>query len=239
MIAHRGASGDAPENTLAAFHLAVEQGADGIELDVRLTRDGVPVVIHDRTIDRTTSGSGKVGTLTLAEVKRLDAGSWFSPAHKGEQIPTLDEVFNVLPKGFLINVEMKVRGPGTVRLATSVSTTIQRHARTETTLIASFNPAALWVARRTAPEIARGFIWSRHHPLPFRQRWFQWLAGPTWMNPAQETCPPSMLQQLHNQGFPVLAWSTDFPKGTDGRQQWDGVDAVVTNFPGDVLAQRI
>ena len=101
VIAHRGASGDAPENAIAAFQLAVDLGADGIELDIRLTSDGVPVVIHDRKVDRTTSGIGMIGRLSLAQVRELDAGTWFAPEFKGEGVPTLDDVFEALPKSLL------------------------------------------------------------------------------------------------------------------------------------------
>src|SRR6056297_841327 len=90
--AHRGASAVAPENTLAAFTAALQAGADGIELDVHLTRDGVPVVMHDETVDRTTNGSGRIRDLSHAEIDDLDAGSWFGPRWRGEKIPTLEKV---------------------------------------------------------------------------------------------------------------------------------------------------
>src|SRR5436190_2153545 len=116
ILAHRGASAYAPENTLAAFRLAREYGADGIELDVQLTRDHVPVVIHDDTVDRTTSSKGRVAALTVAEISRLDAGSWKNQDYQDERIPTLAQVFDTLadwlnPVGrvqpCLINVELK------------------------------------------------------------------------------------------------------------------------------------
>ena len=96
IFAHRGASAYAPENTLAAFHLAVQQNADAIELDTKLSRDGHVVVIHDRTVDRTTSGTGQVNDMTLSELQELDAGSHFNATFKDEHIPTLDEVFSLL-----------------------------------------------------------------------------------------------------------------------------------------------
>src|SRR3990172_9877913 len=92
VIAHRGASGSCPENTLAAFRRAAALGADMIELDVQLTRDGEVVVIHDWTLDRTTSGTGPVRACSLAELRRLDAGAWFDAAFAGERVPTLGEV---------------------------------------------------------------------------------------------------------------------------------------------------
>ena len=96
IIAHRGASGYAPENTMAAFEKALEMGAEGIELDVHLTADGEIVVIHDHTIDRTSDGKGVVGALTLEEIRKYDFGAWFDPKFKGQRIPTLGEVFELL-----------------------------------------------------------------------------------------------------------------------------------------------
>ncbi len=96
IFAHRGSKGTHPENTLASFKEAVRVGSDGIELDVHLTKDGQLVVIHDETVDRTTNGTGEIRNLTLAEIKAMDAGSWFKNDFAGEKIPTLDEVLHLL-----------------------------------------------------------------------------------------------------------------------------------------------
>ena len=110
-IAHRGASGTFPENTLSAFRAAIDAGADMCELDVQLTRDGAVVVIHDDTVERTTDGNGEVAELTLEELKRLDAGAKFKGgAVKGERIPTLDEVFAVTSGKCGLNIELKAGG---------------------------------------------------------------------------------------------------------------------------------
>ena len=110
IFAHRGSKGTHPENTLASFKEAVRVGSDGIELDVHLTKDGQLVVIHDETVDRTTNGTGEIRTLTLAEIKELDAGSWFHNKYAGEKIPTLEEVLLLLTElGFngQLNIELK------------------------------------------------------------------------------------------------------------------------------------
>jgi len=112
VVAHRGAAGEAPENTLAAFRLAGEFGAGAVELDVQLSRDGTPVVIHDADVSRTTDGAGPVRRFTVAELRRLDAGSWFAPQYRGEKIPLLQEVLE-LPAVPVI--ELKV-APGQSRL---------------------------------------------------------------------------------------------------------------------------
>ena len=96
LFAHRGASLHAPENTMEAFNLAIQQGADGVELDAKLSADGEVIVIHDPTVDRTTNGHGRVATFKLTDLRALDAGSFFSEKFRGAQIPTLDEVFEVI-----------------------------------------------------------------------------------------------------------------------------------------------
>lgn len=107
IIAHRGASAYYPENTLSSFEAAITMDADMIELDVTLTNDGVPVVIHDETLDRTTNGKGKVSDYSLEELKRLDAGFWFHPKFKDEAIPTLEEVLNHTSGKVALNIEIK------------------------------------------------------------------------------------------------------------------------------------
>ena len=107
IIGHRGASAYHPENTMKAFVAAYEMGAEMIELDLTLSKDGVPVVIHDETLDRTTDGKGKVSDLTLQELKQLDAGSWFSSKHSGERIPTLKEVLEFAKGKISVNIEIK------------------------------------------------------------------------------------------------------------------------------------
>ena len=237
VIAHRGASGLAPENTLAAFHKTLEVGADGIELDVRLTRDGRVVVIHDRRLERTTEGKGPVGTYTLAELKSLDAGSWFGPEFSDERVHTLDEVFDVMPPELLIYVELKARGHGAWPLAKKVLNIIRRYDRWEATLVASFNPVAMALLRVAEPRIIRGYIWSRYHPLPLRARWFSPLVKPHWLAPDRGSITPALLDRFHAQGKPVAAWDVD--TGTDMNDVIKmGVDAVVTDHPEVFAGQR-
>ncbi len=105
----QGASGYAPENTIAAFELGIRQGCHGFEFDVQLSRDGEPVVHHDWSVARTTGGSGEIRDLTFREIRTLDAGKWFSPEFRGQKIPALAEVLEVVPEAMLLNVELKSR----------------------------------------------------------------------------------------------------------------------------------
>jgi glycerophosphoryl diester phosphodiesterase len=237
IIAHRGDVREAPENTLPAFLRALAAGADGIELDVRLTRDNQLVVFHDRYLDRTSNGRGPLNHRTFAEIRALDVGSWFSPAFEGETAPTLDEVFETLPRDYLLNVEMKVVIKGMRLITHRVAETVRRHRRWGSTLVASFNPVALYHVRRLEPRIARGYIWSKTHPYPIRQRWFNPLVQAHWYDPANDTCNLKALRNLQRRGSRVLAWDLDF--GGDLEMMASvHLDAVVTDDLAEMVGRK-
>lgn len=237
IIAHRGDVTNAPENTIPAFKKALELGADGIELDVRLTREGKLVVFHDRCLDRTSNGKGPVNHWTQDQVRSLDAGSWFSPEFQGERPPTLDEVFEFLPADFLINVEMKVIMKGMRLIAHQVAEVIRRHARWNSTLVASFNPISLWELKKIEPRITRGYIWSRRHPFPIRSRIFSPLLRADWYDPANDSYNPRLHRRFHSGGARVLAWDLDFDRDM---QQMAALrlDAVVTDSLQEMLKRK-
>lgn len=139
IIAHRGASALAPENTLAAFALALKQGADGIELDVMLTRDKELAVIHDASVDRTTNGNGLVAEMTLADLRKLDAGSKFSPDFAGEPIPTLRQVLELTGSRILVNIELKNYAHPLDALTECVIRLVQELGLSQSVLLSSFN----------------------------------------------------------------------------------------------------
>jgi len=237
VIAHRGDVATAPENTLPAFTNALSAGADGLELDVRLTSDRQLVVFHDHRLDRTSNGAGRVNAATFAHVRSLDVGSWFDPAFKGQVAPTLDEVFESLPNGFLINVEMKVIISGMKLIAHLVAETISRHQRWDSTLVASFNPVALYQLRKKEPRISRGYIWSKRHPYPIRSRWLSPLAQAQWYDPANDTCSPELHRKFRSRGQRVLAWDTDF--NCDMAAMADArLDGVVTDRLAETVQQK-
>ena len=237
IIAHRGDLSTAPENTLAAFQRAWDAGADGVELDVRITKDGQLVVFHDRTLERTSNGLGPVGNFTLAEIRSLDVGSWFGPAFKGETAPTLDEVFETLPHDYLINVEMKVIFKGMKQIAHLVVETIARHARWASTLVASFNPLALYQLRRLEPRISRGYIWSKRHPYPIRARWLSPLVHAQWYDPANDSYNLKLHRRARRQGRRVLAWDLDFDCDLEAMASVR-LDAAVTNRLASMVGQK-
>jgi glycerophosphoryl diester phosphodiesterase len=237
VIAHRGDLSSAPENTLPAFQRAWSIGADGVELDVRLTRDDQLVVFHDRRVNRTSNGQGRVREHTLAEMRSLDVGSWFSPDFRGENAPTLDEVFELLPHDYLINVELKVVLRGMKLIAHLVAETIARHQRWASTLVASFNPVALYHLRQLEPRIARGYIWSKRHPYPIRARWLSPLVQADWYDPANDSYNLKLHRNLQRKGRRILAWDQDF--GCDLEAMASArLEAVVTNRLAETVERK-
>ncbi|WP_236285719.1 glycerophosphodiester phosphodiesterase [Paenibacillus allorhizoplanae] len=158
VIGHRGASGEAPENTLAAFELAFEQGAEGIELDVQITKDGEIVVCHDLTLDRTTNGSGLICEHNWEELNALDAGLWFSEAFTGERIPHLRQVFELVPRGHLINVEVKHAYEG--RMEKALLAFLDEMDRWEDIVISSFDHKLIHRIKQAQPNAKVGLLYA-------------------------------------------------------------------------------
>ena len=230
VIAHRGGAGTAPENTMAAFRQALDIGCDGVELDVRLSRDKEAVVIHDRRLERTTDGSGFVGAHTMDQLGELDAGAWFGPEYAGERPPSLDDVFRELPDDFLIYVEIKAWGPSTWPLTRRVAELVGTYGRWETTLVASFNPIVLLCLRMLDSSIVRGCIYSARQPLPLRRRWMSPLTDPHWYAPAQASIDEPTVRRHQAGGRAVAVWDLDTEENIEEPMRC-GVDAVVTDYP--------
>jgi len=152
-IAHRGASADAPENTLRAFEAALAAGADALELDVHMAADGALVVIHDATLARTTSGQGVVGALTLADLRRLDAGAWFGPAFAGTSIPTLAEVVAFARGRARLFVEIKGGSDLYPGIESAVIRCLKEGGVLREAVVMSFDHPALLAVRSASPEV--------------------------------------------------------------------------------------
>ncbi len=231
IFAHRGASQVAPENTLAAFRQAVEIGVDGIELDVQLSADGVPVVIHDATVDRTTDGSGWVRDLARAQLQELDAGGHAGAAFADERIPTLEEVLAEVGDKLLIDIELKYPTLETVSLEAQVIEVIQRLGMQRRGWLSSFKPYALHTARRLAPEMPCGLIYGPLSPG-------SWLLGPITpheaLHPHASLVSKRMMQRARRRGQRVITWTVDDPAQARQLAAW-GVDAIITNTPAALL----
>ncbi len=157
-VAHRGASGLAPENTMAAFEKAVELGADALELDLHLTRDGELVVIHDQALDRTTDGRGAIHEWSLDELKRLDAGGWFGLAFAGQRIPTLAEVLDRFAGKLPLALELKAGSTVFPGIEETVVATLRRHSAIDQVAVASFDHVALLRLKEIEPALRTGML---------------------------------------------------------------------------------
>jgi glycerophosphoryl diester phosphodiesterase len=224
VIAHRGASGTAPENTLPAFRRAEELGADMIELDVQLTRDGHPVVIHDWTLDRTTSGRGAVRRRTLAEISRLDAGAWFGHGFADTRVPTLDQVFAAV--GIPVNVELKAAGDD--RLERRVLDTVTRAGALERVIFSSFDAASLARLRALSGDADLAVLWagrSISRALALAGR-----VGARSLHLRTSRVVTSAITAGHAAGLAVRVWTVnaaaEFTRLTDA-----GADGVFTDYP--------
>lgn len=230
IIAHRGASANAPENTLAAFNLALEQSADGIELDVMLSQDKELVVIHDDTVDRTTSGTGQVRQLALAELRKLDAGMKFDPAFSSEKIPLLSEVYEQFRRKFLINVELKNYSTPFDDLTERVIALTQKFGMKDQIILSSFNPLNLVKARKTDRTIQRGLLtfpkWMGSLMRSPIGRLFPYDA----LHPYYADLKPSLLHQLHLLNKKVNVWTIDEPEALCHLSEM-GVDGIICNDP--------
>jgi glycerophosphoryl diester phosphodiesterase len=162
VVAHRGASGRAPENTIASYEAALAIGVDAIELDVHLSRDGHLVVIHDANLGRTTDGQGLVHEHTLAELKRLDAGGWFAPAFAGERIPSFEEVLERIGPRVPLQVEIKGRTDGVTEATVEA---LRTHGLLGSAMITSFHLDVLPLVRKLVPKAEIGaLVWGRRRP---------------------------------------------------------------------------
>jgi len=230
IIAHRGASALAPENTMAAFRLAKELNADGIELDVMLSADDHLAVIHDQSVIRTTNGQGKVNEMRWDELKTLDAGCKFDTRFAGEPLPLLDQVFEELGGQFLINVELKNYATPRDYLTEKVIALIQKMGLKESVILSSFNARNFLKAERLEPAIPRGLLTLPGLPgIPYRG-WLGKRYHYDALHPYFEDVNTRMVSHLHAQGKKVNVWTVD--KTEDLLRMRDlGVDMVICNDP--------
>ncbi|MBN1977498.1 MAG: glycerophosphodiester phosphodiesterase [Anaerolineae bacterium] len=237
VIAHRGASAAAPANTIAAFEKAAVLGADGIEFDVHLSADGVPVVIHDYSVDATTNGSGRASELTLAQLKQLDAGAYFDPAFTGEHILTLEEVLQAFGDRLLLNIELKSTSPRDNGLERVVVALVEEHGLGNRVLFSSFNPFSLRRAKKIAPHILAGLLYAPDLPLYLSRAWLAPIAPHEARHPQHTMVDARYMAWARRRGYRVNAWTVDEPD--EMRRLIDlGVDGIITNVPGvlrDVL----
>ena len=229
IFAHRGASAYAPENTLAAFQLALQQGAPAIEFDVKLSADGQVVVIHDQTVDRTTDGAGNVAKLPLAALRELDAGSWLSGSFRGEKIPTLDEVFETLGKKLLMNVELTNYATPFDALVPKVAHLVKKYGLESSVWFSSFFPHNLMKIARLLPSVPRGqLIWPG--PTGGWQRAWGSLIDLQAEHPWKGDITAEYIKNAHARRRRIHAWTVNQPDELR-RLQALHVDGIITDDP--------
>lgn len=234
-LAHRGASKVAPENTLPAFEAAMRQGADGVELDVQYSSDGGVVVFHNPTLDKTSTGTGRVSAHTLEELRALDAGSWFGPEFAGTRIPTLDEVLDLLRGKALINIELKALDALKSSLGADVVTTVQNHGMTDQVVLSSFNPFVLRGAKRAGPEIECGLLLAPDLPGWMRSGLMRRHSRADGLHPDLPMVNAAYMVRARKLGMPVRVWTVN--EDADMRRMIElGVDAIITDAPDRLAA---
>lgn len=231
IFAHRGACAHAPENTLAAFELGLQHGADGIELDTKLCADGHVVVIHDQTVDRTTQGTGKVSQMPLASLKELDAGSYFSCTYQGEPIPTLDEVFETIGQHTLVNIELTNYATPGDTLPEKVAELVKKHNLDENVLFSSFNPQALRQAHKCLPKVPLGLLTLPGPPGWVMRSWLGRMLVPYQaLHPEKQDVNTHLVRQAHQHGHRVHVWTVNDAEEMQKLFTIE-VDGIITDDP--------
>jgi glycerophosphoryl diester phosphodiesterase len=229
VLGHRGASADAPENTLAAFRLAMEQGADGVELDVWRCATGEVVVFHDDDATRIAGSPLRPDRATLAQLRALDVGAHRGEAFRGERIPLLAEVLEALPSA-VVNVELKSRGRD-VALAAATAQVIARARAEDRVIVSSFDYRLVAAFRAAAPRLPVGLLFEHEHPWRLRT----WLAARLLhaeaVHPEDVLVTPARAAAWAARGLAMSVWTVDAPQAVE-RLVDLGASAIITNVPG-------
>lgn len=230
IIAHRGASGTAPENTLAAFRMAIDLDADWLELDVCASRDGEVVVIHDDTLERTTDGKGRACDFTLAQLKHLDAGRWFHRRFTGEQIPTLREVLSLAKaRGVGLLIEMKTGSHLGHGFEEKVTSLLAGAGLLHRSFVMSFNHAAVLRAKGAEPKLRTLLLIGKRVRL-------NRLADAVHAHRAEgisvkeSLASKKLVETMRANGLIVVVWTVN-PVGAMKRFLARDVDGITTNYP--------
>lgn len=244
IIGHRGASAVAPENTIAAFKEAIAVGADGVEFDVRLTRDRVPVVIHDGTLRRTGGLQRRVADLTWAELEQVDVGSWFDRKFAHATVPSLDQLLTLFESNNLVlNLEMKSDSASEhAPLADACCRLINEHSLKERVILSCFDLPVLKVVKNIDSEIKTAALFepslSNLSVLSNERIVNQAIAvGATALALHHRLARKDLIDKAKLLGWIVAVWTVDDP-GWIERGRSSGVDALITNNPAAMLAHR-
>lgn len=236
IIAHRGASAYAPENTMAAFQKAVELSADSIEFDVKCSKDGEMIIIHDQTLDRTTNGHGKVIETNLKDLRNLDAGSFYSSDFTGEKIPLLSEVLEEFSNKIMMNIELTNYSSIRDGLARKVAILVKKMGVEKNVFFSSFHPYNLLLTSRIVPNVPVALL-----ALPgmvgwiFRSNLMRWIS-PEMIHPYYNDVNRGFIEKQHKKNRRVNVWTVNTESDIKKLLK-DNVDGLITDDP--LLAKRI
>lgn len=240
VIAHRGASAYAPENTIAAFRKALELGADALELDLRQTSDSVLVVLHDPDVERTTNGKGNVKYFSFEELQKLDAGSWFDKKFSNERIPSLREVIDLLDDSTLIIIELKEGNETYPGIEEQVVQIVKQNNIESQTILKSFDPNVLNRLRILEPDIPLLYVYALRIP---------WLGmiidrGVTfdsvydldveYLQPHRFFLSQSFVNDAQSKGFKIISWGVNSTEAINESLDF-GVDGIETDYTDKLL----
>lgn len=230
IYAHRGARLVAPENTLPAFAAALEMAADGVELDVHRSADSQLVVIHDFTLEHTTSGAGLVTSHTVAELAALDAGSHLHPTFSTVGVPTLAQVFDLVGNHCRVNVEIKSQSPTGGDAVELLVEMIRQRDLYDQVIVSSFNPITLIKLRWLEPQIALGLLYEEALPAFLQHAWFTPILRPNALHPHYSLVDEDLMIWAHQHGCAVNVWTVN--DLAEARRLAElGVDAIITDAP--------
>lgn len=237
VFAHRGASAYAPENTLAAFELAIQQGSDAIELDAKLSADGHAIAIHDVTVNRTTGAQGRVQDMSLAQLRSLDAGSLFPLKYHGEKIPLLEEVFESCGRRTFINVELSNHDTPDDHLVETVCMLVKKFNLQERILFSSFHPRTLAKARGLLPEVPRGLLANDGYRAMWVRSFIFYFGNYQALHPYLWTTSPQQVRRVHRLARRVHVFTVNEEQHIRKVFRW-GVDGIFTDDPPKALRVR-
>lgn len=231
VIAHRGACGHAPENTLAAFRKAVALGATFVETDLQLSRDARFLAIHDETVDRTTNGRGGVRDLTLAELRRLDAGSWFGSEFAGERIPTLEEILEFGKKNDVV-FYLELKPGGSWGGEHALTGALRESGEIPRTVVISFDAAVLASIRKIEPTVMTGLLFEGQMEAPLDRAV---EIGARQLVVRGDLVTPGMISEAHKKDLQVICWTVNHPAHMRLLMA-ASVDGMISDYPDRVLS---
>lgn len=240
VISHRGANKQAPQNTIPAFEKSLEIGVDGFENDVHLTKDGIPVVCHNYTIDETSNGKGEISSMTLEELRSYDFGSYFHDNFKGTQIPTLEEFLTLCETADIeiMNIELKTPLNGEKDIVKKTIDAVKAHNLFDKLLISSFSPELLVECKKIDPACKTGYLYSPNKKIAYQKMMFGYVKfakeiKADYLHPHFSMVTKHYVKKLHENGIKVNVWTVDKPE-TATRLLKCGVDGLITDVP-DVM----